>query len=103
MAEDCRYLFESHTSQKGFDREGIAQHVRVAALRLAAWFFERCKPEQFPVTALPVGNDRLGKSGAGPEEILVVRVAFLAGGNSAQRLGYIRGNRAINRSPVFFW
>ena len=103
MAQDCRYLFEAHTSQEGFDGECIAQHVRMATLGLAARFFERCKPEQFAVAPLPVGNDRLGKSGAGPEEIRVVRVAFLAGGNSAQRLGYIRGNRAINRSPVFFW
>ena len=97
MAQNCRYILKAHASQKGFDGECIAQHVRVTTLGLAAWFFERCKPEQFPVASLPVGNDGLGKSGAGPEEILVVRVAFLAGGNSAQRLGYIRGNWTINR------
>src|SRR5579862_2760494 len=69
MAEQKRNLIDGHTRQEHFDREGVAEHVRVAALSFAVRSPNIRQLEDPAKAPLPVRYSALGLTVPAPEKI----------------------------------
>jgi len=74
MAEQKRDLIDGNASEQHLDREGVAEHVRVAALTLAVRAPDVCQLEQAAIASLPVGDRAFGIPVAAPEEVAGIRL-----------------------------
>jgi len=89
VPQNLTHLFQSHSTQKCLDCEGIAEHVRVAA------FVQTGELKQLCVTALPVAGDGFGEAVAGPEKVLRVGCLLGAARDSEEGLRNVWGDRAV--------
>jgi hypothetical protein len=94
VAKQDGNLVDGHPGQQHLDSEGVAKHMRVAALRFAVGFANVGNREETAVGPLPVGDEGLGIAIARPEEI--ARVGLAAIWHSAQQLGHMGRQRDVD-------
>ena len=95
VTEQDRDLVNRYTSQQHLDREGVAEHVRMASFPLAIELSDIGDPKEPAVAPLPVGNRALGKTVAAPEKVSGIRLGAVW--NVLKSLNHFRRKRHIDR------
>ena len=86
MTQQYRDLIDGHPSQQHFNREGVAEHMRLQRFR-TIWCFQTSDFEEPTKRPLPVGNNRFRIAVAAPEKVSRIRLG--ARRNIAKILGNI--------------
>jgi hypothetical protein len=74
VTQQDRDLIDGNAGQEHFDGKSVSEHMAMATLWGAVRLAEIGDFEEPAISALPVGDKRLGQTVPGPEEVIRIRL-----------------------------